>query len=113
MASAILFLLLALSMLAYISYPLLRRSQRNMEYVSDENEIELAEERDRAYRELETLDFEYECGKISGEDYQKLRQELLSKVESDSSETKSTTSAEQLKDTVEEEIAKYKAQRRP
>ncbi len=118
MASALLFLLTALSMLAYISYPLLRKSRRSLKDVSDESDIELAEERDRVHSALEDLEFEYECGKISDEDYQQLRQELLSKVESDSAiseptnNSQSTTSEQQLKDSVEEEIAKYKAQRR-
>ena len=37
MASVLLFLLLALSIVAYISYPLLRKSQGRSEDVSDEN----------------------------------------------------------------------------
>ena len=118
MASALIFLLLGLSIIAYISYPLLRKSQKRLEDVSDKSKIELAEERDRAYRGLEDLDLEHECGKISDEDYQQLRQELLSKVESDSatskpiSESRRTTPKQQLKDNVEAEIAKYKARKR-
>ena len=118
MASVLLFLLLALSIVAYISYPLLRKSRRSLEDVSDKSEIELAEERDRIYSALEDLDFEYECGKISDEDYQQLRQELLSTSESDSatsepvSKLRSVTPQQQLEDSVEAEIEKYKAQRR-
>ena len=117
MASALLFLLLGLSILAYIAYPLLRKSQGSLEKVSDENEIELAEERNRVYNALEDLDFEYECGKISDDDYQQLRQEFLSKVESDLmtsepvGESRSTTTEQQLKDSVEAEIARYKSQK--
>ena len=118
MASALLFLLLGLSILAYIAYPLLRKSQGSLEKVSDENEIELAEERNRVYNALEDLDFEYECGKISDDDYQQLRQEFLSKVESDSmtsepiGKLRRTTAGQQLKNSVEAEIKRYKAQRR-
>ncbi|MBM3236522.1 hypothetical protein FJZ31_09505 [Candidatus Poribacteria bacterium] len=118
MASAFIFLLLGLSIIAYISYPLLRKSQKRLEYVSDKSKIELAEERDRVYRGLEDLALEHECGKISDEDYQQLRQELLAKVESDSaaskpiSKSRSTTPEQQLKDSVEAEIAKYKSQKR-
>jgi len=112
MASALIFLLLAICVLAYISYPLLRKSKGNLQDVPNESGIESVEERDRVYNELEDLDFEYECGKISEEDYQQMRQELLAQVGSDTSEPKSTTSTKQLKDSVEEEIAKYKAQKR-
>ena len=118
MASALIFLLLGLSIIAYISYPLLRKSQKRLEGVSDKSKIELAEERDRIYRGLEDLDIEHECGKISDEDYQQLRQELLTEVESDSmtsepiSKSRSTTAEQQLKDSVEAEIARYKAQRK-
>jgi len=129
MASALLFLLLGLSILAYIAYPLLRKSQGRLEKVSDGSvrfahrrlrltEIELAEERNRVYNALEDLDFEYECGKISDDDYQQLRREFLSKVESDSMTSepvgnlRSTTTGQQLKNSVEAEIARYKAQKR-
>lgn len=84
----------------------------------DESKIELAEERSRVYNALEDLDSEYESGKLSDEDYQQLRQKLLSKIESDSatsekvSELRSTTPEQPLKDSVEAEIAKYKARRR-
>jgi len=117
MASALIFLLLGLSIIAYISYPLLRKSQNKLEEVSDKSEIGLVEERDRIYRSLEDLDFEYECGKISDEDYQQLRQELVSKVEPDSATSEPIsksrrTTPEQQKDGVEAEIARYKAQKR-
>ena len=59
MASALVFLLLGLSILAYIGYPLLRKSPGKLEKVSDGSEIELAEERNRVYNALEDLDFEY------------------------------------------------------
>jgi len=117
MASALVFLLLGLSILAYIGYPLLRKSPGKLEKVSDGSEIELAEERNRVYNALEDLDFEYECGKISDDDYQRLRQEFLSKVESDSmtsepvGESRSTMTEQQLKDSVEAEIARYKSQK--
>ena len=118
MASALIFLLRGLLVIAYISYPLLRKSQKSWEEVSGKTKVELAEEHDRVYSALEDLDLEHECGKISDEDYQQLRQELLSKVESDSttsepiSKSRSTAPGQQLKDSVEAEIAKYKAQKR-
>ncbi|MBC8232796.1 hypothetical protein H8E77_24885 [bacterium] len=118
MASALLFLLLGLSILAYIAYPLLRKSQGRLEKVSDGSEIELAEEHNRVYNALEDLEFEYECGKISDDDYQQLRQEFLSKVEADSmtsepiGDLRSTTTGQQLKNSVEAEIARYKSQRK-
>ncbi|HIE27537.1 TPA: hypothetical protein EYP66_09645 [Candidatus Poribacteria bacterium] len=112
MASALLFLLLALSILAYISYPLLRKSQGQLEDVSDAGEIELAEERDRVYSALEDLELEYECGKVSDEDYQKLRQELLAAVELDAATAETAAPKQPLKDSVEAEIARYKVRRR-
>lgn len=112
MASALLFLLLALSTLAYIGYPLLRKSQRRLEDASDESEIELAEERSRVHNALEDLDSEYECGKLSNTDYQQLRQELLATVELDAATSETATPKQPLKDSVEAEIAKYRARKR-
>jgi cytochrome c-type biogenesis protein CcmI len=111
MASALLFLLLALSTLAYIGYPLLRKSQRRLENVSDEHEIELSEEHERVYRELEDLEFEYECGKVSDEDYQQLRQELLATIELESATSARAAPKQPSKDSIEAEIARYKARK--
>ena len=116
----ILFLLLTLAMIAYISYPLINKSQTNTDVVSDSGILELSAERDRVYTALAELDFDYECGKVSDEDYQGLRQELLqdaasvlASIESDSTTPDvGTPQKPQSKDIVEDEIARYKKERK-
>ncbi len=116
-----LFLLLTLAIVAYISYPLLRKSPQNIvDVVSDEGMLELSAERDSAYMALADLDFDHECGKISDKDYQKLRQELLqdaasvlARIDADSASLDVEKPQEQqVEDAVEAEIARYKKRKR-
>ena len=119
--ATILFLLLTLAIVAYISYPLLRKSQQNIvDVVSDEGMLELFAERDSAYMALADLDFDHECGKVSDKDYQKLRQELLqdaasalARIDADSANLDIEKPQEQqVEDAVEAEIARYKKRKR-
>ena len=117
----ILFLLLTLAIVAYISYPLLRKSPQNIvDVVSDEGMLELFAERDSAYMALADLDFDHECGKVSDKDYQKLRQELLqdaasalARIDADSANLAVEKPQEQqVEDAVEAEIARYKKKKK-
>lgn len=114
MLGMILFSLLAIAIIVYIGYPLLRKSQRaTIKAASDEGGVELLAEQDRINLALADLDFEYECGRVSDEDYQKLRQELLQDAESVLAriETDSANQEQQVEDTVEAEIARYKKEK--
>ncbi len=119
--ATILFLILTLAIVAYISYPLLRKSQQNIvDVVSDEGMLELFAERDSAYMALADLDFDHECGKVSDKDYQKLRQELLqdaasalARIDADSASLDVEKPQEQqVEDAIEAEIARYKKRKR-
>ena len=120
MLATILFSLLALAIVAYISYPLLRKSPKvTVDVGSGEEGSELLAERDSINLALEDLDSEYEFGKVADEDYQRLRRELLTeaesvsaRIESDSTISDAGTPPElQSADIVEDEIARYKKER--
>ncbi len=115
MLTTILFSLLAVAIVAYISYPLLRKSQgETVDADSNERGVELFAERDNINAALADLDFEYECGKVSDEEYQRLRQELLQDVASVSARIESASAISQKpqsEDAVEAEIARYKKQK--
>ena len=120
MLATILFSLLALAIVAYISYPLLCKSPKvTVDVGSGEEGSELLAERDSINLALEDLDSEYEFGKVADEDYQRLRRELLTeaesvsaRIESDSTISDAGTPPElQSADIVEDEIARYKKER--
>jgi len=121
MMTMILFSLIAIAIVVYISCPLIRKStSAPAESGLDEEGIELLAEQESLNAALADLDFEYESGKVSDEDYQKLRQELLKNVEAISARIESasitsgseTQQKQQVEDDIEAEIARYKKQKK-
>jgi hypothetical protein len=69
---------LGLPLLLYILKPLFQPSpSRSSDDTATKEVVELGIERERSFRALADLDFDYESGKISKEDYEPLRASLL------------------------------------
>ena len=118
---------LGLPLLLYILRPLFQRSSSRFEDDTTTKEIvELGIERERSFRALADLDFDYESGKISKEDYDPLRASLLeetaevlarideritakqSKRRDTGPKTKRSVAPTPTEDAVEREIARFK-----
>jgi hypothetical protein len=67
-----------LPILLLLLHPILTRAGRRAEDDIAERQIEeLLTEREQSYTALTDLDFDFECDKISDEDYRRLRGELV------------------------------------
>src|SRR3989304_6976825 len=67
---------IGLASLLFIWYPFVRKSQvRQLQPLGEreQNLLELESQRDAAYAVIKELDFDYQTGKLSPEDYQSLR----------------------------------------
>jgi hypothetical protein len=72
-------LVISLPLFGYVLFPLFDpafKSRRRAE----ERLRALHLERDRYYEAIADLDFEYECGKLSEEDYRSLRERLMGEL---------------------------------
>ncbi|MBI4180396.1 MAG: zinc-ribbon domain-containing protein [Chloroflexi bacterium] len=65
-------LLLTVLAFVFITYPLLRQRLRSVDAVDDEQLQELYSRKDTAYSMLKELEFDFESGILSKEDYQEL-----------------------------------------
>lgn len=72
-------LVISLPLLAYVLFPLFDPAFKPVGRRGDEAE-RLRAERDRYYEAIADLDFEYECGKLSEEDYRRLRERLMAEL---------------------------------
>lgn len=69
-------LVISLSLFGYVLFPLFDPAFKSKRRTSSSSKS-LHLERDRYYEAIADLDFEYECGKLSEEDYRKLREKLI------------------------------------
>ncbi len=68
------FIALVLTVLtfAFITYPLFKRRSRSVDSVEDEKLLELHSKRDTTYSMLKELEFDFQSGILTGEDYRDL-----------------------------------------
>ena len=94
-------------LLVYLFFPFLNRNQTFPELDPVKERIQtLAIEREQSYTALADLDEDFETGKLSIQDYQKLRSELLQETAEIVSKLEAAANID-----VESEIEKYKKQR--
>lgn len=68
-------IILAVPVTIYIGYPLLRPEKDNISsgnILPDKSLVDLAEKKSHVYELIRELDFEYETGKISEQDYKEM-----------------------------------------
>ena len=100
-------LILGIVILAYIAYPLIRGVDTILNVDPAETRMQtLYMEREQCYSALADLDEDYETGKLSEEDYQEMRTELMQ----DTAQVVSQLEAAAQTD-VESEIERHKQQR--
>lgn len=103
-------LILGIALLVYLGLPIFSKTgtQHNTmsEDIIEERRRTLFQERERSYAALAELDEDYETGKLSEADYQKLRESLLQETASVIMQLEE----ESLSD-VEAEIERFKQQR--
>lgn len=98
--------ILSTMLLVYLYYPFLKRDQDFPEVDPvEERRQTLALEREQSYTALADLDEDFETGKLSIQDYQKLRTELLQETAEIVSQLEADADID-----VESEIEKYKRQ---
>lgn len=117
-------LIIGIALFLYLCQPFLRRRTQSFE-ANSSNQInqvfdrfsDLHEERERSYTALAELDFDYDCGKLSEQDYLKLRSDLLKETAvilaqldqlSVSERERQERRKRKMRDSVEEEIERYK-----
>lgn len=114
-------LIIGIALFLYLCQPFLRRQTQSVEN-SGSNQVfdrfsDLHEERERSYTALAELDFDYDCGKLSEQDYLKLRSDLLKETavilaqldqSSVSERDRQERRKRKMRDSVEEEIERYK-----
>lgn len=120
-------LIIGIALFLYLCQPFLRRQTQSVE-ANGSNQInqvfdrfsDLHEERERSYTALAELDFDYDCGKLSEQDYLKLRSDLLKETAvilaqldqiSVSERDRQERRKRKMRDSVEEEIERYKRRR--
>jgi hypothetical protein len=117
-------LIIGIALFLYLCQPFLRRQTQSIED-SGSNQVfdrfsDLHEERERSYTALAELDFDYDCGKLSEGDYLKLRSDLLKETAvilaqldqiSASERDRQERRKRRMRDSVEEEIERYKRKR--
>ncbi len=95
-------------LLVYLFFPFLKSNQAFPEIDPVEERMQtLAIEREQSYTALADLDEDFETGKLSIQDYQKLRTELLQETANIVSQLETSAEID-----VESEIERYKQQRR-
>lgn len=72
-------LIISLPLFGYVLFPLFDPAFKSKRKIEDSLK-NLHLERDRYYEAIADLDFEYECEKLSEEDYRELREELFSEL---------------------------------
>jgi len=72
-------LVISLPLLGYVLFPLFDPAFKFRRRIREEVES-LHTERDRYYEAIADLDFEYECGKLSEEEYRNLRERLMGEL---------------------------------
>jgi hypothetical protein len=75
-AALVLGALLAVGAVAFVARPLLRAGVDELLSEPEQQQLALAEERDRALAALKELEFDHRTGKVSDEDYRLLVNEL-------------------------------------
>ncbi len=99
--------ILGTMLLVYLYYPFLESNQAFPEVdLVEERRQTLAIEREQSYTALADLDEDFETGKLSIQDYQKLRTELLQETADIVSQLEADAELD-----VESEIEKYKQRR--
>ena len=99
--------ILSTMLLVYLYFPFLKSNQKFPEIDPvEELKQTLAIEREQSYTALADLDEDFETGKLSIQDYQKLRAELLQETADIVSQLEAAADID-----VESEIEKYKQQR--
>ncbi len=99
--------ILGTMLLVYLYFPFLKRDRVYPEINPVEERIQtLAHEREQSYTALADLDEDFEAGKLSIQDYQKLRTELLQETADIISQLESAAETD-----IESEIERYKRQK--
>ncbi len=99
--------ILSTMLLVYLYFPFIKSDKVFPEINLVEERIQtLALEREQSYTALADLDEDFETGKLSIQDYQRLRTELLQETAAIISQLESTAEIE-----IESEIERYKQQR--
>ena len=104
-------IILGIALLVYLGLPIFSKTGSQFaatsEDIIEEQRRTLVQERERSYAALADLDEDYETGKLSDADYQKLREELLQET----ARVITQLENESLSD-VEAEIERFKQQQR-
>ena len=104
-------ILLGVALLVYLGTPIFfktgSQSVVSSEDIIAERQRTLSQERERSYAALADLDEDYETGKLSEADYQKLRDELLQETAQIIVQLESESQSD-----VEAEIERFKQQQR-
>ena len=101
-------LLLGLPLLVYLGLPLWLKPRLSPEMDAVEARMQtLYLERERSYSALVDLEEDYETGKLSQEDYQALREQLMQETAAVLTQIETSGMA-----SVEEEIERYKQEKR-
>lgn len=76
MIEQIIFILLSLSVSAFIVYPLLKaRGGSKLDLDSNHRATDLEERKENIYAAIKEIEFDYQMGKLSEEDFNELRQQ--------------------------------------
>ncbi len=79
MLDQIIFILLSLSVSAFIVYPLLKaRIGSKQEFDSNHRATDLEERKDNIYAAIKEIEFDFQMGKLSEDDFNDLRQQYKS-----------------------------------
>lgn len=76
MLNQIIFILLSLAVSAFIVYPILKaRAGSKPEFDSNHHATDLEERKDNIYAAIKEIEFDFQMGKLSEEDFNELRQQ--------------------------------------
>ncbi len=101
-------LLLTVLAFAFIAYPLLRQRLRSVAAVEDEQLQELHSRRDTTYSMLKELEFDFESGILSEEDYQDLETRYKGKAISILRDIDHVGEATKEEDEIERQVQKLR-----
>ncbi len=101
-------ILLALLTFAFIIYPLLKKGERSADSVQDEELQELYSRRDTAYSMLKELEFDFQSGILTGEDYRALEKKYKGKAISILRDIDSVEKGTNVEETIEKQVLKLR-----
>jgi hypothetical protein len=106
-------LLLAVLSFAFIVYPLLRQQPRSAESVEDEKLRELRSRRDTTYSMIKELEFDFQSGILTEEDYQDLEARYKGKAVSILRDSDALEKGIGVEDEIEKQVLKLRRDKGP